>query len=53
MLPETVEEEGYLKLEFGSEVGRGDKEKDTALSRDSVFTANWLRFSRLVSLFFA
>ena len=31
MLPELVEEEGYSKLDFGSEVDRGDEEKDTAL----------------------
>ena len=39
-------------MEFESEVGRGD-ENDTDLLRASTFTACWLRFSRLVSLFFA
>ena len=52
MLPGTVEEEGYSRMEFGSEVGRGDA-KDVALLRASVFTACWLQFSRCVILFFA
>ena len=51
MLPETVEDGGYSKLEFGSEIGRGDEEMDTALLRASLFTDFWLLFSRLVSFF--